>query len=249
MVEKRHGASCHIEKTFNGVPSRDRRVDLWKFLKKPNAKEREMQSVRRRGIRRGRQFSVTLLLALASIIGLVATPGASGQQVKPELPREKQTTLGLYVTAKEAYKKWKAEPDKIKIIDVRTPEEYLFVGHPTMAWKIPFAAQSYEWDAEKKQFPMKPLPDFVSRVSEVAKPGDTLLVMCRSGGRSAMAVNLLAKAGFTHVYNITDGMEGDVVEDPNSVFLGQRRVNGWKNSGCPWTYKLSPDRMRVPKGQ
>ena len=93
---------------------------------------------------------------------------------------------------------------------------------------------------------MKPLPDFVSRVSEVAKLGDMLMVMCRSGGRSAMAVNLLAKAGFTHVYNITDGMEGDVVMDPNSVFLGQHLVNGWRNSGLPWTYKLTPDRMVLP---
>jgi len=163
--------------------------------------------------------------------------------------KEKQTVLGLYVTAKEAYEKWKAEPDKVKILDVRTLEEYLFVGHPTMAWKIPLATQTYEWDAEKKQFPMKPLPDFVSRVSEVAKPDDTLLVMCRSGSRSAMAVNLLAKAGFKNVYSITDGMEGDAVEDPDSVFLGQRLKNGWKNSGCPWTYKLTPDRMLLPKAR
>jgi len=155
--------------------------------------------------------------------------------------------LGLYVTAKEAYEKWKAEPDKIKIIDARTPEEYLFVGHPTMAWKIPLAAQTYEWDAEKKCYPEKLLPDFVDRVKQVAKPEETLLVMCRSGGRSAIAVNLLAKAGFTNVYTITDGMEGDVVDDPASVFLGQRQVNGWKNSGCPWTYKLTPDRMLLPK--
>src|SRR6185369_3689859 len=111
---------------------------------------------------------------------------------KAELPKEKQTTLGLYVTAKDALQKWTAEPDKVKIIDVRTPEEYLFVGHPTMAWKIPVAVQLYEWDAEKKQFPMKPLPDFASRVSEVAKPDETLMVMCRSGGRSAIAVNMLA---------------------------------------------------------
>ena len=46
------------------------------------------------------------------------------------IPKGKQTALGLYVTAKEAYEKWKAEPEKVKIIDVRTPEEYLFVGHP-----------------------------------------------------------------------------------------------------------------------
>src|SRR5690348_9089614 len=96
------------------------------------------------------------------------------------LPKEKQTVLGLYVTAKEAYQKWKTAPEKIKIVDVRTPEEFLFVGVPTMAWKIPVAVQSYAWDAEKKAFPMKPLPDFASRVSQVAKPDDTLMLMCRS---------------------------------------------------------------------
>ena len=163
------------------------------------------------------------------------------------IPKEKQTTLGLYLTAKEAYAKWKAEPEKVKIIDVRTPEECLFVGHPDMAWKIPVAVQSYQWDAEKKQFPMKPLLDFVARVQTIAKPHDTLTVMCRSGGRSAIAVNFLAKAGFKNVYNIIDGMEGDVVENPASVFMGQRLVNGWKNSGCPWTYKLTPERMVLPK--
>ena len=166
---------------------------------------------------------------------------------KANLPKEKQTLLGLYVTAKEAYEKWKAEPEKVMILDVRTPEEFLFVGHPTMAWKIPLAAQSYEWDAAKGQFPMKLIPDFVSRVQAVAKPDDTILVMCRSGGRSAIAANLLAQAGFKHVHNIIDGMEGDSVEEPASVFLGQRLKNGWKNSGCPWTYNLTPDRMVLPK--
>ena len=164
-----------------------------------------------------------------------------------DIPKAKQTVLGLYVTAKDAYEKWKADPENVTIIDVRTPEEYLFVGHATMAWKIPVAAQTFEWDAAKGHFPMKLLPDFVSRVSKVAEPGDTILVMCRSGGRSAIAANLLAKAGFRNVYNITDGMEGDSVDDPHSVFMGQRLVNGWKNSGCPWTYHLTPDRMALPK--
>jgi rhodanese-related sulfurtransferase len=168
-------------------------------------------------------------------------------EINADLPKGKQTVLGLYLTAKEAYEKWKAEPRKVLILDVRTPEEFLFVGHPAMAWKIPVAAQTYEWDAGKGKFPMKLLPDFVSRVNEVAKPDDTILVMCRSGGRSAIAANLLAKAGFTHVYNIIDGMEGDAVDDPASPFLGQRLKNGWKNSGSPWTYDLSPERMSLPK--
>ncbi len=165
------------------------------------------------------------------------------------IPKGKQTVLGLYVTAKEAYEQWRAEPEKVSILDVRTPEEYLFVGHPPMALKIPIAAQSYEWDAEKEQFPMQMLPDFVDRVKQVAGPDDTLMVMCRSGGRSAIAANLLAKAGFEHVHNIIDGMEGDTVEDPGSVFSGKRLRNGWKNSGCPWTNDLTPDRMLLPEGR
>lgn len=164
-----------------------------------------------------------------------------------ELPKEKQTALGLYITAKDAFDMWKADPEKVKILDVRTPEEYMFVGFPGMAWKIPIAAQSYVWDAEKGKFPMTIFPDFVSRVQQVAKPGEKILVTCRSGGRSAIAVNLLAKAGFTNVYNIIDGIEGDTVNEPGNVFNGQRLKNGWKNSGCPWTYHLKPEQMILPK--
>ena len=164
-----------------------------------------------------------------------------------ELPKAKQTALGLYVTARQAYEMWQADPHKVKIIDVRTLEEFLFVGHPVVAWKIPIGAQTWQWDAAKGQFPMKLNPDFVARVKEVAQPGDTLLLLCRSGGRSALAVNLLAQAGFTNAYNIVDGMEGDLVKDPDSLFLGQRLKNGWKNVGCPWTYELTPERMLLPK--
>ncbi len=54
-------------------------------------------------------------------------------EIKANLAKEKQTVLELHVTAQEAYARWKAAPEKVKIIDVRTPEEQLFVGHPAMA--------------------------------------------------------------------------------------------------------------------
>jgi rhodanese-related sulfurtransferase len=163
------------------------------------------------------------------------------------MQKEKQTTLGLYVTSKEAYEKWKADPEKVKILDVRTNEEFLFVGHAPMAWNIPIFVQKYEWDADKGRYPMAPNPNFLAEVAKVAKPTDTLLVTCRSGGRSAMAVNQLAQAGFKNAYNITDGVEGDTIKDPESVFDGQHMKNGWKNSGLPLSYEVSPDRMLVPK--
>jgi rhodanese-related sulfurtransferase len=167
----------------------------------------------------------------------------------PIIPEGKRTTLGLYVTAKEAYGMWQAAPEDVMILDVRTPEELLFVGHPAMAWKIPVAVQSYAWDEARGQFPMRPLADFVARVQAIAGPEDTICVMCRSGGRSAIAVDMLAKAGFKRAYQVLDGMEGDVIKDADSVFQGQRLKNGWKNSGCPWTYKLTPDRLLLSTGQ
>jgi hypothetical protein len=27
---------------------------------------------------------------------------------------------------------------------------------------------------------------------------------------------------------------------------GKRMKNGWKNSGLPWTYKINPEKMRLP---
>jgi rhodanese-related sulfurtransferase len=85
--------------------------------------------------------------------------------------------------------------------------------------------------------------DFITQVKERFKADDTILVMCRSGGRSAMAVNGLDKAGFTNVHNIIDGFEGNKVEDPESIYHGTR--NGWKNS-VPWTYRLDPKLVWLP---
>ena len=83
---------------------------------------------------------------------ITATNFALGQETKPALPKEKQTTLGLYVTSKEAYEMWKTSPEKIKILDVRTREEYIYVGHADMAWNIPVFFQTYEWDLTKNRF-------------------------------------------------------------------------------------------------
>ena len=124
-----------------------------------------------------------------------------------EIAPARQTSLGLYVTAKEAYDMWQADPG-LRILDVRTPEEFVFVGHAPMATNIPLALQTYEWDPEKKSLRWEMNPDFVAEVKAWAGPDDTILASCRSGGRSAMAINALAAAGFTRVYNILDGMEG-----------------------------------------
>ena len=185
-------------------------------------------------------------------LSLAASPGA--QERAPEkrltelsVPREKQTILGLYATAKEAYAMWQKNPEEIKMLDCRTPEEYVTSGHPPMAHNVPVRFFTYQFDFTKNTYVMKENLDFVPEVRKRFKPTDTLLVICRSGGRSAVSVNKLAEAGFRKAYNVVDGFEGDPVKDPESHFEGKYLKNGWKNSGAPWTYQLDPRLVYSPK--
>jgi rhodanese-related sulfurtransferase len=195
-------------------------------------------------LQRNRSGHSALLNGLLCLGFVCMMPCAIGQQAAEELPLAKQTSLGLYLTAKEAYQKWQRNPDSVTVLDVRTTEEFIYVGHAPMARNVPLMSQTYKWNEEKQSFEMRVNPHFVAQVSEFAAPSDTLLVMCRSGGRSALAVNMLADAGYKNVYQIVDGMEGDAIKDPDSVFQGQRLKNGWKNSGNPWTYETAPQYMR-----
>ena len=156
------------------------------------------------------------------------------------LPKQKQTALGLYITAKEAFTKWHVDPGKVKILDVRTQGEYIFVGHAPMAINIPFRFLKTGIDLKKMKLSMPLNENFIDKIKKKFKKTDTILIMCRSGARSAASVDILAKAGFKSVYNIIDGFEGDKLNVPGSYNNGKRLVSGWKNSGAPWTYKLDP---------
>ena len=182
------------------------------------------------------------LLGFAAATILLTSAVTLAASEDEQLPERKQTTLGLYVTAAQAYEKWEAAPDKVTIIDVRTPEEYAFVGHPEMAWNVPFAFVTYQRKDGKTEYGPRMNPDFVAEVKSIAGLTETLLLMCRSGDRSAMAVNQLAAAGFKNAYTIIDGFEGDKVTDPESVFYGKRMRNGWKNS-APWVYGIDPEKI------
>jgi rhodanese-related sulfurtransferase len=160
---------------------------------------------------------------------------------------KKRTSVGKYATAAEAYEMWSANPKTVKIVDVRTQEEYVFVGHPPMACNIPSKLWTGKWDAEKKSYVLEDNPQFEALVKTKSGSGITVIVMCRSGHRSAAAVERLAKAGLTNVYNMIDGFEGDVVKDNDSYYKGKRIFNGWRNSGAPWTYALDPALIYLPQ--
>ena len=64
----------------------------------------------------------------------------------PDVPETNRTSLGLYVTPTDAYAMWKAEPDLVHILDVRTFEEYIFGGHFEIAKNVPLVFPRYDPD-------------------------------------------------------------------------------------------------------
>ncbi|MHC1727468.1 MAG: rhodanese-like domain-containing protein [Syntrophobacteraceae bacterium] len=189
------------------------------------------------------------MIAVVSLFLTGTYTGTAAQQIQQgQAPKDerKQTSIGKYATALEAYLMYRANPEKIAILDVRTPEEYSLVGHAPAAVNIPSMLWTGRFDAGIKDYPLADNPGFEAAVKSRFKPDDIILVMCRSGNRSAAAVELLAKAGFKNLYNVTDGFEGDRITEEDSYSKGKRLKNGWRNSGVPWTTDLDPKLVYMP---
>jgi len=88
------------------------------------------------------------------------------------------------------------------------------------------------WDEKAQSF--EPNGNFVQDIQERFQKSDSLIFICRSGGRSRRAAEEAFQAGFSKVYNVTEGFEGE--KDEN----GHRTVGGWKNRGLPYTYDVNP---------
>ena len=165
------------------------------------------------------------------------------------VPAVKQTKLGQYFSAPEAAGYLTQNGSKALFLDIRTPAEVMFVGMPTMAdANVPYMVEPDfpQWDSAKATFKLEKNSDFVAevrrRLSEKGlDPNSTVVLICRSGDRSAAAANLLAEAGLKSVYSVVDGVEGDLAKDGPKA--GQRAVNGWKNAGLPWSYTLDKRKM------
>lgn len=192
-------------------------------------------------------MSKSRTILVLTLICLLAAAGLSPAAEKPA-DKKKQTTLGLYVTSAEAYARWRADKEGVHIIDSRTPEEYALIGHAPMACNIPVMFMTCAFNPGSRSYAMQPNPDFVGMVEARFGRNETIMIMCRSGHRSAVSVNALAKAGFTRVYSIIDGFEGVIDNDADSPTHGRRLVNGWLNSRLPVTYDLRKSLMYQQDG-
>ena len=164
-------------------------------------------------------LALRILVVAAALLSLDTVCVAADASTVPEA---KQTTLGLYLTSDEVQPFLVQRGGRTLFVDVRAPEELASSGVATAVdANVPLFLLS---GGDGKP---RPNPDFVAQVaSRLAAKGltkdDAVVVMCRTGRRSALATSLLAGFGFSHVYSVVDGFEGD---GPGA---------GWKTKGLPW---------------
>ena len=139
-----------------------------------------------------------------------------------------------------------AAPAEVVFLDIRSRAEAAYVGMPANADAlVPYREhddQMTDWDAERHTFGLRPNPQFVKDVTQVLQSKGLgkdarLVLICRSGDRSAKAADLLQAQGYSRVHSVVDGFEGDLDGQ------GRRDVNGWKNAGLPWTYRLEKSKV------
>ena len=109
------------------------------------------------------------------------------------------------------------------LVDVRSAEERHFVGHVPGSVHVAWATGTS----------LNRNPRFAKELDAKvgAKSGNELpvLLLCRSGKRSALAAEAAVKAGLANVFNVLEGFEGD------SDDHGQRgHFNGWRFHSLPW---------------
>lgn len=129
---------------------------------------------------------------------------------------EQQLPYAGAVTPPEAWQL--IQSSGARLIDVRTEPEYKFVGHVPGAPNVVWHGQGTVERAA-----------FVEAVEQVAEKDDLLLLLCRSGVRSHNAAVALQGAGFTQVYNVLEGFEGQI-----DAHRQRGRLNGWRFHALPW---------------
>lgn len=109
--------------------------------------------------------------------------------------------------------------DEAVLVDVRTAEERKFVGHVPDTLHVAWATGTS----------LTRNPRFVRELEQKVRKDQVVLLLCRSGKRSALAAEAATKAGFEHVFNILEGFEGEIDADQHR---GSR--DGWRYRGLPW---------------
>jgi rhodanese-related sulfurtransferase len=138
-----------------------------------------------------------------------------------EAARERALAAGLaYAGGVSPLDAWAlVQAGEAALVDVRTAEERKFVGHVPDSLHVAWATGTA----------LTRNPRFARELEAKVRKDQPVLLLCRSGKRSVLAAEVAAKAGFTRVFNVLEGFEGELDA------AGQRgHADGWRFHHLPW---------------
>ena len=106
-----------------------------------------------------------------------------------------------------------------RIVDVRTRAELDFVG------RVPGSIE-IEWQSYPGG---QPNPHFLTQLEHQVDKEALVMMLCRSGARSHAAAVAAMGSGYTQVYNVLEGFQGD-----KDAQAHRDTVGGWRAAGLPW---------------
>lgn len=96
--------------------------------------------------------------------------------------------------------------DRIRLLDIRSPEEWSETGVAELAWPVSLHDERF--------------PDRLFKAHELAD-GRPVAMICATGGRTGSVMNSLRKSGYDSFIDVSEGM------------LGSRAGPGWIEAGLP----------------
>jgi rhodanese-related sulfurtransferase len=130
---------------------------------------------------------------ILSVAAAIAVPGGAAMAQNVEIWQAQQAHDALVA-------------DRIKMIDVRSREEWAETGLAELAWPISLHEDRFS----KRLFAARELAN-----------GRPVALICATGGRSGSVMRRLRQSGYDGFIDVSEGM------------LGSRRGPGWINSGLP----------------
>lgn len=111
------------------------------------------------------------------------------------------------------------QSERAVLVDVRSAEERKFVGYVPGSLHVAWATGTS----------LTRNPRFLRELEAKVDKDAVLLLLCRSGKRSALAAEAATRIGYTSAFNVTEGFEGELDDQHRRGGVG-----GWRLRGLKW---------------
>ena len=131
-----------------------------------------------------KKFLIFICIAIFCFAGMIAIQSYSSEQKTVPTIKSKPLTNAFL-------------SQNIPIIDIRTESEWRETGVIPQSHLITFYKEDQSYNEK----------EFLEALATVVKKDDTFVILCRSGNRSLKVTNFLFSKGYSHVINLSGGIQ------------------------------------------